>query len=656
MSGRERRAPGVVGGTGKSVALAVVCGVVLVSVVTGFERLSGARFGGLWALAAVCAGVAVWIGVWSMRLCSQALSGGVSEHLVRLPVRLAWLHGGSWALGSLLLGAGFLFLSRYQAEIAFLVVMAGCLTGMGAFLVALLATPLVLGARWGEAVRGIRQEGAGWGRYWQSLRRRMTLVLGSLVFFACGFALYSSFAMQREIVAFYARSQGEEVAAKVEDGVLDRPGELCRLMEGLVPAGGALAWVSTETGGGVCSVGVEVDAEGVAAVSRGTGSRMTDSQRDLEGAVFRLDGGVLTVFVPRPDWTKRVMAVLSVFFTLLFLFSAWLAGLASKSMTAGVLSLRAQVGRMEAGDLQTPFVAESPDELGELATSMERMRHGVSEMVETIRSLNLTLEEKVKQRTEQLEQANGELTVTLERLKAAQAQLVHSEKMASLGRLLAGLAHELRNPINAIVNNAEPLKEKLCGLEASQVLDARTVQRLAKGAEVIEHAGKRTVELLTSLSSLSRPDAAERKQVVLKAVVESAMKVMGHRFEGMGVSASLELEESAWVWGHAGELGQLVVNLLDNAIDAAASGGRPGEVKVVVRREGEWAELSVWDNGSGVAAEDLPRLFEPFFTRKANGTGLGLAIVHQVVTRHAGSVEVVATQGRTGFVVRLPAG
>ena len=640
-----------------SLLLAVLSGGALVGVVTGFESLSGAWAGGGLGLLAMVGAVVLWIGGWSFRWARWALNSTEVERVMRLPIRVAWLHGGSWAAGALVLGAGLLLFSRYEAERALLVVMAGMLTGMGAFLVALLGTPLRLGFRWGDAVNRVRRSGNGWGAYAQSLRRRMTLVLGSLVFFACGFALYSSFALQRELVAFYARSQGEVVASKVEARLAASNQEgLCDDLKALVPPGGALAWVGAGPEARTCNEGQVVDIQGVSALAALAGTRVTDARLGLEGAISRFDKGVLAVFVPRPDWSKRVVAILSVFYTLLFLFSAYLAGLVSRGMTAGVLDLREQVGRMEAGDLQTPFVSGSPDEVGELAVSMERMRSGVSEMVETIRSLNLTLEQKVRLRTEELENANQELTVTLDRLKAAQTQLVHSEKMASLGRLLAGLAHELRNPVNAIVNNAEPLKEKLMAFDPAIPLDARTLQRLAKGAEVIEHAGKRTVELLASLTSLSKPDAAERKRVSLGAVVESAMKIMGHRFDASGVETSLELDESAVVDGHAGELGQLVVNLVDNAIDAAAAGSGPGKVRVVVRRVGEEVELSVWDNGLGVAEEDRTRLFEPFFTKKAQGTGLGLAIVHQVVVRHGGTVEVVRQEDETGFVVRLSAG
>ncbi len=179
---------------------------------------------------------------------------------------------------------------------------------------------------------------------------------------------------------------------------------------------------------------------------------------------------------------------------------------------------------------------------------------------------------------------------------------------------------------------------------------------MVKGAEIIDHAGKRTVALLASLTNLSRPDATENKPVVLADVVQSAMTVMAHRVEASSVQATLKLDPLAVVMGHAGELGQVLVNLVDNAIDAACSGTGSRSITVQVASEPDGVHLTVWDSGPGVSEEDLPKLFEPFFTRKATGTGLGLAIVHQIVSRHGGSIEVKRQEESTGFIVRFPAG
>lgn len=642
--------------------LASFSAIMLVGVVVGFDWLSGARSGRGWILALSSLAIVAWTLLWSLRWSRQVLAGASPEQIITLPQRFARLHGGSWAAGTAVLGGVWLLLSPYQSEVALLVVIAGVLVGMGAWLVALLSTPYVLGPRWQQAISEMRSRGSSWGRHGQSLQRRVALLLGTLVFFACAFALYSAFAMQREIVAYYAQSQAQEVAQRLGTELRNsgKPADVdvCGFLANSLPSGSAAAWHQPDTNpdGLACNLGLGVDELAALALFRGTGARMADPGRDLEGAIVRSQWGNLALLVPRPEWTRRATLVLSVFFTILFLFSAWLASLVSRGMTWGVLDLKQQVQRMESGDLQTPFQPQTLDEVGELAVSMERMRQGVSDMVETIRSLNLTLEQKVKLRTEELQQANEELVLAMERLKAAQAQLVTSEKLASLGRLLAGLAHELRNPVNAIVNNAEPLKEKLGRYQEGDALDARTLQRLVKGAEVIEHAGKRTVALLQSLTNLSRPDAAERKSVSLMDVVQSAMTVMAHRLEEAKVEATLHLDPAVLVLGHAGELGQLVVNLLDNAIDAAAAQeDGPRQVSVLVSQAAEGAHLEVWDSGRGIADEDLPRLFEPFFTRKATGTGLGLAIVHQIATRHGASVDVRRSEGRTGFVVSFQA-
>jgi hypothetical protein len=281
------------------------------------------------------------------------------------------------------------------------------------------------------------------------------------------------------------------------------------------------------------------------------------------------------------------------------------------------------------------------------------MRHGLEEMVETIRALNLNLEEKVQERTLQLEDANHGLRDALQRLKETQSHLVHAEKMASLGRLMTGLAHELNNPVNAILNTVGPLQKTLEGLSGT-VAEER-LDRLIRAGRVVSHAARRTVDLIESMGTFSRAGEQVSKPTDLNSAICATWLLLQHRVDaGKSVVENVagELPEVDVV---PGEISQVLMNLFANALDAVASKGGDGLVRVTT--EGRSAEVAVVveDNGAGVPAELRPRIFEPFFTTRESGTGLGLSISHEVVDRHRGSLEVDESPlGGARFTLRLP--
>jgi len=277
--------------------------------------------------------------------------------------------------------------------------------------------------------------------------------------------------------------------------------------------------------------------------------------------------------------------------------------------------------------------------------------------------------------TAELKRAYQELRSAHEALKKTQAQLLHSEKMASLGRLVAGVAHELNNPISFVLGNvhalsrySERLRSYIAAVHAGESAQAlaelrsklRIEHLLADLPSLIEgtlEGAQRTADIVNGLKRFSAMDPEERRPVDLNQVVERAIhwvaKGAPHRFD-----VSWEPGLPCMVAGSAGQLQQVVMNLMQNAVDAAmgSSHGSPA-LTITVEAQAPHALLRVRDNGPGVAPENLSRIFDPFFTTKpvGKGTGLGLSISYGIVEQHGGQLSVRNhPEGGAEFVVELP--
>ena len=258
-------------------------------------------------------------------------------------------------------------------------------------------------------------------------------------------------------------------------------------------------------------------------------------------------------------------------------------------------------------------------------------------------------------------------------LKHTQQQLLHSEKMASLGRLVAGVAHELNNPISFVLGNAHALKRYIQRLE--RYLDA--IHKDASALEIERlRQDLRIDHLLADLPSLidGTVEGAERtRQIVdglkrFSAIDQEVMhefnlvrtvKLAAHWVSRAGsekFSVNIELPETIAVMGYAGQMQQVLTNLIQNAADAMAGLDRPN-LMITALCHDKFVEIHVQDNGPGILEEHLSHLFEPFFTTKpiGKGTGLGLAISYGIVERHGGKLTAMnSPQGGARFVLTLP--
>lgn len=288
-----------------------------------------------------------------------------------------------------------------------------------------------------------------------------------------------------------------------------------------------------------------------------------------------------------------------------------------------------------------------------------------------------TLLRNARRYKEDLENRNTELARRKTELERVQAQLVHSEKMASLGQLAAGIAHELNNPAGFIFSNMALLPRYVSRLE--QMLstyegislpnsDAERIRAAKKETDYDNlladltsiaadsyNGAERIREIVHNLRLFSRLDEAEFKQIDLHEGIESTLRLLSKYYTSPFITVRREYGNLPPINCYAGQLNQVWMNLLVNA--AQAVGEVQGEVHIKTWYEDQTVSASVSDTGKGIAPEHLRKIFDPFFTTKpvGEGTGLGLSISHGIVLRHRGRLSVESVLGRgTTFTVSLP--
>ncbi len=276
------------------------------------------------------------------------------------------------------------------------------------------------------------------------------------------------------------------------------------------------------------------------------------------------------------------------------------------------------------------------------------------------------LERRVQERTEALSLANRELVKAMRRLRETQSSLVRSEKLASLGSLVAGVAHELNTPLGTALTVAttlrdrteEFLQETKTGLRRS-TLNAY-VDMLQSTTELLTRNLTRAADLITSFKHVAVDQtSSQRRKFELRQVIHEVIDTLRYRFKKTPYQLVLEIPENIRMDSYPGPLGQVLTNLLDNALIHGLDGCKQGKIRIQVSRMGsDWIRLKFCDDGVGIPAEHQGRLFDPFFTTRLGqgGSGLGLNIVHNIVEGVlGGTIQVKSAPGKgTCFILELP--
>jgi len=348
-----------------------------------------------------------------------------------------------------------------------------------------------------------------------------------------------------------------------------------------------------------------------------------------------------------------------------------------------VTKVAQQVTKESNFDLQAAVT--TADEVGLLAVSLNQLIRWVGEYTEELELARQTLEQRVSERTAELKQA-------LQNLKQTQSQLIQTEKMSSLGQMVAGVAHEINNPVTFVYSNLNHVErynlELLSVIEIYQqyypeppdeiqdILEEIEIdfvkEDLPKVLSSMKEGANRIAEIVKSLKTFSRLDEAEFKQADLHAGIDSTLMILQNKLkfksDSPGIQVIKEYGQVPLVYCYAGQLNQVFMNLIANAIDAIDEDNQlrtseeikanPSIIKIHTQVEDNWVEIRIADNGPGIPENIRNKLFDPFFTTKpvGKGTGLGLSISYQIVVdKHRGQIECHSSPGKgTEFVVKIP--
>ena len=288
------------------------------------------------------------------------------------------------------------------------------------------------------------------------------------------------------------------------------------------------------------------------------------------------------------------------------------------------------------------------------------------EKKELLKSQNIMLEKQVIERTRDLNQS-------LEDLKSTQVQLIQSEKMASLGELTAGIAHEIQNPLNFVNNFSEVNKELMAEMnEEIEKGNYDEVKLIAKditaNEEKINHHGKRADAIVKGMLQHSRSSNGVKEPTDINALADEYLRLVYHglRAKDKSFNATMKTDFDKTI-GNINiipqDIGRVILNLITNAfyvVDEKKKSGLDGyepTVSVTTKKEGDRVFVSVKDNGNGIPQKILDKIFQPFFTTKptGQGTGLGLSLSYDIVKAHGGELKVETKEGAgTTFIIRLP--
>ena len=351
--------------------------------------------------------------------------------------------------------------------------------------------------------------------------------------------------------------------------------------------------------------------------------------RDIEG---RTVGMLYVGMLERPyiDLRNRVMATFAGLAGLCTIFLLGLQASIAGRITRPLGIMVEATDKIARGDLDHRLPEEGRDEIGHLAHSFNRMTEDLHEAREDLTQWGRTLERRVEERTQELRETQG--------------QLIQSEKLASLGKMAAGVAHEINNPLTSILLNTYLLLED-CG-ETDEERESLTL---------IADEASRAAQIVAGLLDFARQTPAQEVRADINDIIERTVQLHEMQASVRNIRIEKTLDRSLpSVNLDKNKIQQVFSNLIMNAREAMPEGGTLS-VSSRLGRDGAFMEIVFSDTGVGIPEDNIPKLFDPFFTTKSFGTGLGLAVSYGIIRQRGGTIDVQSEVGRGAvFTVRLP--
>ncbi len=351
--------------------------------------------------------------------------------------------------------------------------------------------------------------------------------------------------------------------------------------------------------------------------------------RDIEG---RTVGMLYVGMLERPyiDLRNRVMATFAGLAGLCTIFLLGLQAYIARRITRPLGVMVEATDRIARGDLDHRLPEEGRDEIGHLAHSFNRMTEDLHDAREDLTQWGRTLERRVEERTQELRETQG--------------QLIQSEKLASLGKMAAGVAHEINNPLTSILLNTYLLLED-CG-ETDEERESLTL---------IADEASRAAQIVAGLLDFARQTPAQEVRADVNDIIERTVQLHEMQASVRNIRIEKALDRSLPpVDLDKNKIQQVFSNLIMNAREAMPEGGTLG-VASRLSGDGTFLEIVFSDTGVGIPKDNIPKLFDPFFTTKSFGTGLGLAVSYGIIRQRGGTIDVQSEVGRGSvFTVRLP--
>jgi two-component system NtrC family sensor kinase len=292
--------------------------------------------------------------------------------------------------------------------------------------------------------------------------------------------------------------------------------------------------------------------------------------------------------------------------------------------------------RVAQGDLGYVIPVQTEDEIGSLAASFNEMTSALQQTRAELASLVETLEVRVEERTKSLQET--------------QAQLIQSEKLASLGKLAASIAHEINNPLSGILTYVRLLTRKL----KNGSYNSEALASAFKSLILVERETDRCTSIVRNLLDFARQREPSFQEVELNSVILEALSLLSHRMTIQGITLEKSLSDLPPVRADFGQLRQAFVNITLNACEAMDKGGTLTVFSHFLPENG-MVEAQISDTGVGIPQEHLSKVYDPFFTTKEKGTGLGLSVVYGIVDRHGGRIYIKKrAENGTSVIVQFP--